>query len=62
MFIFAAVLFLLLFNGNIHLTVKKPGMNVYGMMNNISWLCMSAMLALVPGILLGWSLILKKSD
>jgi hypothetical protein len=59
-FIIVVVLFLLFCGGAISMTMTNIRMNGNGMMSNISWMWIPAMLALLLSILLGWTIFSKK--
>lgn len=61
-FIIVVIVFLLFCGGAITMTMRSSGMNGNGMMSNISWLWMPAMLALLLSALLGWAIFWKKND
>ena len=59
-FIIVVVLFLLFCGGAITMTMMNIRMNGNGMMSNISWMWIPAILCLLLSFLLGWTLFLKK--
>ncbi|MHB1687985.1 MAG: hypothetical protein ACYCVH_11490 [Ignavibacteriaceae bacterium] len=59
-FIIVVIVFLLFCGGAVTMTMKNSGMNGNGMMNNISWMWIPAMLALLLSVLLGWAIFWKK--
>jgi hypothetical protein len=56
-FIIVVIVFLLFCGGAVTMTMKSNGM-----MGNISWMWVPALLALLLSILLGWSIFWKKND
>lgn len=62
-FIIVVILFLLFCGGAITMTMSNATrMNGIGIMSNISWMWIPAMLTLLLTILLGWTIFLKKSN
>ncbi len=61
-FIIVVIVFLLFLGGAITATLNDAGINGNGMMNNISWMLVPAMLAMLLSVLLGWTIFWKKSD
>jgi len=59
-FIIVVIIFLLLCGGAITMTMMNAGINGNGMMSNISWIWIPAMVALLLGVLLGWAIFWKK--
>ena len=61
-FIIVVIVCLLFLGGAITTTLNDAGINGNGMMNNISWMLVPAMLAMLLSILLGWTIFWKKAD
>jgi H+/Cl- antiporter ClcA len=61
-FIIVVVVFLLFCGGAITMTMIYSEMNKNGLMNNVSWLWLPALIAFILSILLGWALFWKRDD
>jgi hypothetical protein len=59
-FIIVVIILLLLCGGAITMTMMNAGINGNGMMSNISWIWIPAMVALLLSVLLGWAIFWKK--
>jgi len=59
-FIIVVIVFLLSCGGAITMTMMSSNMNKNGMMNNISWMWMPTLVALLLSVLLGWVIFSKK--
>jgi hypothetical protein len=59
-FIIVVIIFLLLCGGAITMTMMNAEINGNGMMSNISWIWIPAMVALLLSVLLGWAIFWKK--
>ena len=59
-FIIVGIIFLLFCGGAITMTMMNSGINKTGMMNNISWMWIPAIVAFVLSALLGWVIFWKK--
>jgi len=59
-FIIVSIVFLLLCGGAITMTLMNEGIYKNGVMNNISWLWMPTLIALLLCLLLGWVLFREK--
>ncbi len=59
-FIIVVIVFLLFCGGALTMTINNTGMNKNGMMSNINWMWIPAILALLLSVLLGWAIFWKK--
>jgi len=61
-FIIVLIVFLLFCGGAITMTMMNSDMNKNGMMNNISWMWIPTIVALLLSLLLGWAIFWKRND
>jgi nitrate reductase gamma subunit len=61
-FIIVLIVFLLFCGGAITMTMMNSEMNKNGMMNNISWMWIPTIVALLLSLLLGWAIFWKRND
>jgi uncharacterized membrane protein YhaH (DUF805 family) len=61
-FIIVLIVFLLFCGGAITMTMMNSDMYKNGMMNNISWMWIPTIVALLLSLLLGWAIFWKRND